>query len=68
MSSMFCCSFLISTCQRYLLVGFDTKCDAKSGNSLSSKKNNKKTKEEGKKNCLHPSGIKYDEQPHLWKF
>lgn len=54
MSSMFCRSFLISTCQRYLLVWFDTKCDAKSGNSLSSKKNNKKTKEEEKKTACIP--------------
>lgn len=50
---MFCCSFLISTCQRYLLVWFDTKCDAKSGNSLSSKKKTtKKQKKKEKKKLL----------------
>lgn len=49
MSSMFCRSFLISTCQRYLLVWFDTKCDAKSGNSLSSKKKQQKNKRRRKK-------------------
>lgn len=59
MSSMFCCSFFISICQ-ISLGSIDTQCDAKSGNSLSSKK----IKKEKKHAYLYPgSRIEYYNNP-----